>query len=140
MFYLAVRRQKNVEVFLDQPIDSPRESWVFEIEKRLRKNGFSIKRTASRNVAIERESDRKTTVYNEASTRYILKLSGDYHFSLGRCIGGGYYFNYINAELIDTRKNETVMYYSNDGLSENCPPLSGTIFSDIEKMITDAWE
>lgn len=42
-----------------------------------------------------------------------------------------YNFDYINIELIDIESDGTVMHYSNSGFSENCQPLSGTIFSDV---------
>jgi len=49
-------------------------------------------------------------------------------------------FEYIDAELIDVKTNETVLHYSNSGYSENCPPLSGTIFKDIVEAVTQVWE
>ena len=51
-----------------------------------------------------------------------------------------YKFDYINVELIDVATNETAMHYSNSGYSENCQPLSGTIFADIVNMISSVWE
>lgn len=137
------------DVFLEKKIAGPkviamsgeRAPWVYEIEKRLRKSGFSIKRMASQNVSIEQVTPTKTEAYNEAAARFILHVSGYApNTSMTRCFGGGYRFEYINVELIDVRTNETVLHYSNSGYSENCPPLSGTIFTDITEMVSQSWE
>ncbi len=118
-----------------------RGAWVYEIEKRLKANGFEIKRMASQNSTVERVSDTKTEVYKEASTRFILHIDGYApNNSMERCFAGGYKFNHIDVELLDTQKNETVFHYSNSGYSENCPPLSGTIFSDIANLTNSAWQ
>jgi len=137
------------DVFIEKKISGPkiiamsgkRAPWVYEIEKRLRKNGFKIKRMASQNVAVEKVSPTKTEAYNEASARFILHIDGYApNTSMTRCFGGGYRFEYIDAELIDVRTNETVLHYSNSGYSENCPPLSGTIFTDIVESVTQVWQ
>lgn len=118
-----------------------RGAWVYEIEKRLRENGFEIKRLASQNSAIEKVSESKTEVYKEASTRYILHIDGYApNNSMERCFAGGYRFTHIDVELLDVVKNETVFHYSNSGYSENYPPLSGTIFGDIAKLTNSAWQ
>ncbi len=83
----------------------------------------------------------KTEVYKEASTRFILHIDGyAQNNSMERCFAGGYKFNHIDVELLDTQKNETVFHYSNSGYSENCPPLSGTIFGDIANLTNSAWQ
>lgn len=137
------------DVFLTEKISGKKEiamsgtraPWVYEIEKRLRKNGFKIKRMASQNSTIEEVSSTKTEVYKEASTRFILNINGRApNTSMTRCFGGGYNFSYINAELIDVRNNETVLHFSDSGYSEGCPPLSGTIFTDIAQIVTEAWK
>jgi hypothetical protein len=138
-----------MDVFIKDKVTGPkiiamsgtRAPWVYEIEKRLRQNGFEIKRMASQNVAVEHVSPTKTEAYNEASARFILSIDGYApNTSMTRCFGGGYQFDYINAELIDVRTNETVLHYSNSGFSENCPPLSGTIFTDIVNAVTQVWK
>ena len=137
------------DVFIEKKITGPkiiamsgkRAPWVYEIEKRLRKNGFIIKRMASQNVAVEQVSPTKTEAYNEAAARFILNIDGYApNTSMTRCFGGGYRFEYIDAELIDVRTNETVLHYSNSGYSENCPPFSGTIFADIVQLVTQVWQ
>ena len=137
------------EVLTDKRFSGPkivamsgaRASWVYEIEKRLRKNGFKIKRMASQNLAVEKVSETKTKAYNEATARFILHIDGYApNTSMRRCLGGGYKFQYINVELIDVTLNETVLHYSNSGYTENCPPFSGTIFTDITNMISQSWE
>jgi len=139
---------RTKDVFIEEKITAPkviavsdsREPWVYEIEKRLRKNGFTIKRMASQNVTVEQSPD-KAEIYKEASARFILNINGYApNTTMTRCFGGGYRFEYINIELIDVRTNETVLHYSNSGYSENCPPLSGTIFTDITQLITEAWK
>ncbi len=140
---------KTQDVFLKKKISTPKvlaisgvhAPWVYEIIKRLRKAGFVVKRMVSQNVAVERVSSKKTDIYNEASARFILVIHGYApNNPVTRCFGGGYDFDYINVELIDVKTNETVLYYSNSGFSEKCPPLSGTIFGDITNMIVSAWK
>jgi len=137
------------DVMLDQRIKAPKviamagshAPWVYEIQKRLKKKGFKIKRMASQNVAIQKSSDTKTEIYNEASARFILRVDGSApDGAMFRCFAGGWKFNYINVELIDVQTNEAVLHYSSSGYSENCPPLSGHIFTDIEEMVVNAWE
>lgn len=140
---------KNMDIIVEDKVEGPkivamsgtRATWVYEIEKRLREQGFQIKRMDSQNVSVEEVSPTKTEAYNEASARFILHIDGHApNTSMTRCFGGGYRFEYINAELIDVRNNETVMHYSNSGYSENCPPLSGTIFGDISGAVSQVWE
>ena len=137
------------DVFIKEKITGPRviaingtrAPWIYEIEKRLKKKGFSIKRMVSQKVAIEEVSSTKTEAYNEASARFILNIDGYAHnTSMTRCFGGGYNFEYINVELIDVKTNETALHYSNSGYSENCPPLSGTIFTDVAESVSEVWE
>lgn len=140
---------KSVDVMNSAKINSPkiiamsgsRGAWVYEIEKRLKAKGFEIKRMASQNSAVERVSETKTEVYKEASTRFILHIDGYAPNNvMERCFGGGYRFEHIDVELLDIQKNETVFHYSNSGYSENCPPLSGTIFEDITNLTNSAWQ
>jgi hypothetical protein len=94
------------------------------------------KRFASTNIVSEETAAGRITTYAEASARVVLRVDGYApNTSLERCFGGGYKFNHITAEVIDTKTNETLATYSNSGYSENCPPLSGTIFADITKMV-----
>lgn len=140
---------KSADIFLEQKITAPkviaiqgqRAPWVYEIERRLKKHGFQVKRMATLGVSAENVNDRKVTAYKEASARFILVVDGYApNDTMRRCFGGGYDFNYINVELVDLKTNETVLHYSNSGFSENCPPMSGTIFGDIENMVTGAWK
>ncbi|MDZ3837990.1 MAG: hypothetical protein U0S49_11510 [Rhodospirillales bacterium] len=122
-------------------LDGSRDSWTFQIEKRLRERGFKIKRMSSQKVTEEKVSDTKTEIYNESSARYVLFLQAYAPNSrMSRCVAGGYLFDYINAELIDVQNNETVMYYSNSGHSEGCFPLSGSIFEEIANAVDNAWK
>lgn len=121
-------------------LTGPRLPWVIEIEKRLRAAGFTVKRWASQHQVTELVSPTTKHAYNEASARVILVLNGHApNTSMTRCMGGGYNFSFINAELIDVAKNEVIASYSNSGYSENCPPLSGSIFSDVTSMVEAAF-
>lgn len=121
-------------------INSSRSPWVYEIEKRLKKKGFTVLRSASQQVTIERQSESTTGIYNEATARYILNLNGfAQNNAMKRCYGGGYDFDYIDAELVDVKNNQTIFHYSNSGYSENCPPMSGTIFTDITNLVAESW-
>lgn len=140
---------KSQNIFIEQKIksdkvvsvDGIRAPWVFEIEKRLIEKGFKIKRFLSQNISVEQVTSKKTIAYNEASSGYLLNIDGFApNSSMTRCIGGGYIFDYIDIELIDLAKNETILHYHNSGYSENCPPVSGTIFSDITNLVADRWE
>ncbi|MEL4888583.1 hypothetical protein N6P31_16225 [Pectobacterium betavasculorum] len=121
-------------------INSQRAPWVYEIEKRLRSKGFTVKRFASQNVAVRQESPDKKSIYNEAATRYILNVDGYAPSSpMERCIvGGGYKFDFIDVELIDVKQNVTLFHYANSGYSEGCP-MGGSIFSDIAELTSNAW-
>lgn len=121
-------------------INSSRSPWVYEIEKRLKKIGFTVLRSASQQVTIERQSESTTGIYNEATARYVLNLNGfAQNNAMKRCYGGGYDFDYIDAELVDVKNNQTIFHYSNSGYSENCPPMSGTIFTDITNLVAESW-
>ncbi|EBX6685523.1 hypothetical protein FNH85_06370 [Salmonella enterica subsp. salamae] len=139
---------KSIDVVSTEKIDAPKVIaisggkglWVKEIQKRLRSKGFTIKRSVSQQTVIEKESMDRTAVYKDAATRYLLVLDGYAPSdSFQRCIGGGgYKFDYINAELVDLAKNETIFSYSNSGYSEGCP-MGGTIFTDIENLMVNSW-
>ena len=147
-FLLGCVSTKTQDVYLKSKIVAPkiiaiegqRWPWFFEIEKRLRAKGFKILRMASQHVTTEKKSDNLTESYNQATSRYILFVDG-YAPNTGmtRCLGGGYDFQYINVELVDVQENQTVFNYSNSGYSENCPPLSGTIFTDIADLVENTW-
>lgn len=139
---------KNVDVVATEKaqgdrivaINSARSPWVYEIEKRLKQKGFTVLRSASQQVTIEKQTNSTTGIYNEATTRYVLNLNGFApNNTMTRCYGGGYDFEYIDAELIDVKNNQTMFHYSNSGFSENCPPMSGTIFTDITNLVENAW-
>jgi hypothetical protein len=139
---------KAQDIMLDTAIVAPkkisitgvRAPWVSEIEKRLRNNGFEVKRYVSQSTVMEKLSSRKTEIYDKAASRYVLNVDGYApNSNMHRCVGGGYKFNYINVEVIDLVENEVIANYSNNGYSENCPPLSGKIFSDIVGLISQLW-
>lgn len=121
-------------------LDAPRTPWVLEIENRLRQKGFKVLRWASQKSVKEQVSDTRSQEFDQAATRYVLFVDGYAALdTMHRCIAGGYDFEYITAELIDVHANETVISISGSGYSENCTPLSGTIFTDIVSTVEGAW-
>tara|TARA_B100001971_G_C17911967_1_gene393351 strand:- start:70 stop:591 length:522 start_codon:yes stop_codon:yes gene_type:complete len=113
--------------------------WMREIEKRLKQSGFRVLRTAGINEAIEVDGGR-IIKYNEASTRYYLHIDALAPVNWAhRCFGDGWNFDYIHADLIDLSTNETISSMEGRGFSEKCPPMSGTIFFDINQMIVESW-
>ena len=139
----------NVTLKVEEKIDAPKiialnvtdgGPWMREIEVRLKKEGFKVLRAAGVNEAIEVDGQ-KIIRYNEASTRYFLLVDAMaavdwYH----RCFGGGFNFDFINADIIDLSSNETLASINSRGYSENCPPMSGKIFTNITKMVVDSWK
>ena len=113
--------------------------WMREIERRLKKQGFKVLRAASVNEAIE-VSGKKLIKYNEASTRYFLRVDATAPTdAMRRCFGGGYNFDYFYADLIDLESNETIASIESRGYSEGCPPLSGKIFTNTTLMVLNSW-
>lgn len=122
-------------------INGARTPWMFEIERRLRAKGFTVKRWTSQTRVTEQISPSAVQEYNNASSRIILHIDGYApNTSMTRCFEGGYKFEFITAEIIDVGKNETLAAYSNSGYSEGCPPLSGSIFSDVVAMVEAVFE
>ena len=114
--------------------------WMREIERRLKKAGFKVLRSSSVNEAIE-VSGKKMIKYNEASTRYFLRIDAKAPTSLAyRCFGGGYNFDYFYADLIDLQSNETVASIESRGYSEGCQPLAGKIYTNTTKMVVSSWK
>jgi len=121
-------------------LDAPRTPWVVEIEQSLRKSGFKVLRRASVNKVTEKVTDARTEEYRESATRYVLVVSGSAPMdSMHRCFAGGYDFEYLTAELVDTRTNETLLNVTGSGYSENCPPMSGSLFGNITSAVVNAW-
>lgn len=120
-------------------LDAPRAPWVSDIEGRLRKAGYKVLRKASLKRVTEDHQGKKEE-YQEATTRYVLVVDGEaFVDQMNRCFGGGWKFNYLNTELVDTATNETVVSVAGSGYSENCPPLSGSLFTNIVKALDEAW-
>lgn len=121
-------------------LDAPRTPWVIEIENRLRQKGFKVLRAASTKNVKEQVSDTTTEEFRQSATRYVLSIQGAAPLDvMNRCFAGGFRFDYINTELIDTKTNETILNISGSGYSENCPPMSGSIFKDIASGVDSAW-
>ena len=134
--------------YLESKIQSPkvisisgtRAPWTNQIKKRLRQNGFILKPIVSQYYVSKKVTKSKAISYNEASARYILHLDGAAKMgAMHRCFGGGYTFDYISAELIDVQTNTTVMSFSDSGMSEGCPPMSGTLYGDLTNSVVQSW-
>ena len=114
--------------------------WMREIERRLKKEGFKVLRAASVNEAIE-VSGKKLIKYNEASTRYFLRVDAraptDF---MHRCFGGGFNFDYFYADLVDLQSNQTIASIESRGYSEGCQPLAGKIYTNTTLMVVNSWE
>ena len=114
--------------------------WMREIERRLKKQGFKVLRAASVNEAIE-VSGKKMIKYNEASTRYFLRIDADAPTgAMYRCFGGGFNFDYFYADLIDLQSNETIASIESRGYSEGCQPLAGKIYTNTTLMVVNSWQ
>ena len=121
-------------------LDAPSAPWVIEIQNRLKQKGFKVLRWSSRTRVSEQTSDTRTESYNQAEARYVLVVEGYAPYDwANRCFGGGYNFHHISADLVDTATNETILNINGSGYSENCPPMSGAIFSDITNAVDAAW-
>lgn len=121
-------------------LDAPRTPWVVEIENRLRQNGFKVLRWASQRRVRERTSETRTEEFREAAARYVLVIDGYAPLDpMNRCFGGGYRFQFLTAELVDTETNETMFNVSGSGYSENCQPMSGSLFTNIIAAVENAW-
>lgn len=112
-------------------LDAPLAPWVPQIEKRLKQRGFQVKR-------ISRD---QTGGLANLGSRYVLRLTGTHLAGWEqRCFGGGYKLQGLTAELLDLKTNEALASVTGEGYSEDCPPLSGSIFGDIASMVADRWE
>ena len=113
--------------------------WMGEIERRLQKAGFKVIYSTVRGerTKINSKSEFK---YNEASTRYFLAIEAAAPTDFARrCFGGGYNFDYIYANLMDSKSGQTIASMESRGYSEGCPPLNGSIYKNITKMVSDSW-
>jgi len=121
-------------------LDAPNAPWVIEIQNHLKQKGFKVLRWSSRTRVAEKISSSRIESYNEAEARYILVVNGYAPYDwANRCFGGGYKFSHISTDLVDTVTNETILNVNGSGYSENCPPMSGSIFSDIAQAVDRVW-
>lgn len=121
-------------------LDAPSAPWVIEIQQRLQQKGFRVLRSGSHTRVTEQTSSRRVESFNEATARYVLVVNGYAPYdAMSRCFAGGYKFDHISTDLVDTTTNETILNVNGAGYSENCPPLSGTIFGDIANAVDAAW-
>ncbi|TKB90425.1 MAG: hypothetical protein E8D40_11775 [Nitrospira sp.] len=121
-------------------LDAPNAPWVVEVQNRLKTKGFRILRWSSRTRVTEQTASNRLEQFNEAEARYVLIINGyaPYNWA-NRCFGGGYKFDHISVDLVDAKTNETILNVNGSGYSENCPPMSGSIFSDIASAVDAEW-
>jgi hypothetical protein len=138
----------RVTSFTDQPIDAarvvaldaPSAPWVMDIQRQLHEHGFEVLRWSSRSSVTEATGEAQARHYNQAEARHVLVVRGHAPLDAGRrCFGGGYRFDHLNAELIDTQTNRTLLNISGSGYSEGCAPANGTLFGDIARALDGAW-
>ncbi|ROO26781.1 hypothetical protein [Salinisphaera orenii] len=121
-------------------LDAPDAPWVVEIQQLLAKRGFTVKRWASTSDVTRAKRPGSVEQFHAASTRYVLVIEGSAPLNWSeRCFGGGYKFDHISADLVDTRENQTLLNVNGSGYSEGCPPMSGSIFHDIASAVDDVW-
>ena len=121
-------------------LSAPRTPWVVEIERQLRQSGFQVLRWASQGRVRDQVTPSRTEEFRESAARYVLFVDGYAPLdAMHRCFGGGYRFDFLTAELVDTKTNETMLNVSGSGYSENCQPMSGTLFSNITLAVNHAW-
>lgn len=121
-------------------LDAPSVPWVIEIQNRLKAKGFRVLRWSSRTRVTEQTTDNRLEQFNESEARYVLVINGYAPYDwANRCFGGGFKFDHISTDLVDTRSNETILNVNGSGYSEGCQPMSGTIFSDIANAVDAAW-
>ena len=121
--------------------DAPSAPWVLEIQSRLKQKGFQVLRWSSTATVTEKTSNRRAKSFNESQSRYVLVIDGHAPYDqANRCFGGGYRFSHLSVDLVDVTTNQTLLNVNGAGYSEGCPPLSGTIFSDIANAVDSAWK
>ena len=121
-------------------LEAPSAPWVVEIQTRLKEKGFRVLHWSSRTRVTEQTADNRVEHFNQSEARYVLVIEGYAPYDwANRCFGGGYRFDQISTDLVDTVTNETILNINGSGYSENCPPMSGTIFSDIANAVDGAW-
>lgn len=122
-------------------LDAPSAPWVIEIQNKLKQKGFKVLRWSSRTKVAEKTASNRIETYNEAEARYVLVIDGYAPYDwANRCFAGGYKFSHISTDLVDVVTNETVLNVNGSGYSENCPPMSGSIFSDIANAVDAVWQ
>ena len=122
-------------------LDAPSVPWVIEIQSRLKQEGFKVLRWSSRTRVTEQTDVARIEQFNKAEARYVLVVDGYAPYDWAhRCFGGGFRFSQVSVDLVDVKTNETMLNINGSGYSENCFPLSGSIFGDIAKAVSKAWE
>jgi len=135
--YSEVKINEEKIIAISAPRGLP---WVNRIKAGLIKKGFRVMPIESQ-YKIKEKSKSADVSYNQSSARYVLYLDGQARMGImHRCFGGGYMFDYISAELVDIKTNQTISSFADSGYSEGCPPLSGTLFADIVATVSKSWK
>jgi hypothetical protein len=109
-----------------------------EIRKALLRQGFKVKSIPSQGKRTNK-SITSDYEFNEAASRYGLRYHGD--LSSNQCLTNGAAVNFssFEFELIDIKENDTIVFVSKGGWTQQCtgsviPLLSGTtttLFDDL---------
>ncbi len=98
---------------------SPFGPWVTSIKERLTENGVDVKSYSSTD-----------------KTRFVLHLNANAPTGwMHKCFGGGYQFDYYIAELIDSTTGKVISSVEDNGYSEGCQPVSGTMYTQTVNMV-----
>lgn len=122
-------------------LDAPAAPWVPAFTQQLRKQGFKVLRWASQKRVTDKSSDRTSEEYSQASTRYVIMVSGQINPMLECLTARAAFLDPIAVEVVDTQENETVISYTSSGYTEPCP-LSGrpVVFADFAQSLSSAWK
>ena len=86
--------------------------WDMELQKALRKNGFSIKKFASQKIVQEKTTGTRKEIFREAGARYGL----DYSYDMASyCFGGGALFRKFTVEISDLTTNDIILIIEKGG-------------------------
>jgi hypothetical protein len=99
------------------------------------KNGFKVK-VQSSTRSITQKSEDQDSKFNLASARYGLVFSWK---RVDYCLAGDGEKIILNAELIDLKTNEPVLFLTRSGWTAPCVGLGGELFDDLAKDLATNW-
>jgi len=99
------------------------------------KNGFKVK-VQSSTRSITQKSEEIDSKFNLASARYGLAFSWK---MVDFCLVGDGKKIILNAELVDLKTNEPVLFLTRSGWTAPCVGLGGELFDDLAKDLASNW-